>query len=519
MPVIIQPDMTKIDESTEFKYPVHPDPVLDQQPLPTLTKGSRGTTRAAKLKLRAQLQRENEVGAERAGRAAQYAGMVRDENQLDMFDQPPLAADEPTAEPLGDIQAQIEDLKDPDSPRKGVYLSAANIENLRRIGGFEQVRGAGVPLANFDGKGGTLIAKDRAAADELIALRDENAGDMQEVLGLATGSGSGKPAGAQIVVQQRDLDGNVTRESLVATDQEADTLAAQWEQEPDRETRILSSAAALRRREQRIRDDRRGLEQTRETRKVVRSATDIIDEELGDSPEAQSARTVIGNKPLSENQAARRLLKYAQAREERVRKRRIEGLDDPRERDFGSPEKNARYRELFVEYLTQLQVQDNAQVAEDTLKARAKAQTLREQLITFLKLNKSDTAATRVARAAQRISPEESAKIRRASPATKRADTPESVIDEMPEMSRGEVRGLSGTELDVAFTRAANYLSGLRAARTEIEDKQLPQAGMREYMPVGKTFEELVAKYSTESERKKLVLRAQRVKRMRRFQR
>lgn len=29
MPVVIQPDMTKIDESTEFKYPVHPDPVLD----------------------------------------------------------------------------------------------------------------------------------------------------------------------------------------------------------------------------------------------------------------------------------------------------------------------------------------------------------------------------------------------------------------------------------------------------------------------------------------------------------
>jgi hypothetical protein len=29
MPVVIQPDMTKIDERTEFKYPVHPNPELD----------------------------------------------------------------------------------------------------------------------------------------------------------------------------------------------------------------------------------------------------------------------------------------------------------------------------------------------------------------------------------------------------------------------------------------------------------------------------------------------------------
>ena len=29
LPVVIQPDMTKIDESTEFKYPVHPNPELD----------------------------------------------------------------------------------------------------------------------------------------------------------------------------------------------------------------------------------------------------------------------------------------------------------------------------------------------------------------------------------------------------------------------------------------------------------------------------------------------------------
>ena len=31
LPVVIQPDMTKVDESTEFKYPIHPNPELDMK--------------------------------------------------------------------------------------------------------------------------------------------------------------------------------------------------------------------------------------------------------------------------------------------------------------------------------------------------------------------------------------------------------------------------------------------------------------------------------------------------------
>src|SRR5690606_1675214 len=76
--------------------------------------------------------------------------------------------DEPSAEPPSDLVAQLEDLQDPDSPRRGVYLSRATIASLRQSGAFGRVRGVGVPLANFDGKGGTLIAKNRPVAEELI---------------------------------------------------------------------------------------------------------------------------------------------------------------------------------------------------------------------------------------------------------------------------------------------------------------------------------------------------------------
>src|SRR5690606_28595212 len=96
----------------------------------------------------------------------------------------PLTPDVPSAEPIGDLRAQLEDLADPDSPRLGVYLSPAN---MQQVGDIPTV---GVPLADFDGKGGTLIAKDRATADELLAMRDQGI-EMQQILGLATGAGGG----------------------------------------------------------------------------------------------------------------------------------------------------------------------------------------------------------------------------------------------------------------------------------------------------------------------------------------
>jgi hypothetical protein len=237
------------------------------------------------------------------------APTFRDENQTEMFPpEGPQMPDTPSAEPLGDLLAQLEELSDPDSDRLGVYLAPANIDQLRADGTFEQVRGVGVPLANFDGKGGTLIARDRGVAEQLLALRDEGS-DMQEVLGLATGAGLGKPAG-DIAVQQRDEQGNVVRESLVASPEEADALAQAYET-PGRESVILSAPMAIRRREQRLRAESRQAGATKDEQTTKRRARQIIEQELGDGDVADLALRTIGQGALSDEAAARRLVDRA----------------------------------------------------------------------------------------------------------------------------------------------------------------------------------------------------------------
>lgn len=237
------------------------------------------------------------------------APTFRDENQQELFPQEgPQMPDQPSAEPLGDLLAQMEELSDPDSDRLGVYLSAANIDQLRRDQTFEQVRGGGVPLANFDGKGGTLIARDRETAQELISLRDSGA-DMQELLGLATGAGVGKPAGADIAVQQRDEQGNVVRESLVSTPEEADALAQSFEK-PGYTSAILSAPMAIRRRNQRIKEESRQAVAATEEKQTTRRARGIIENTLAGDVADLAMRT-IGRGALSDEAAARRLVEAA----------------------------------------------------------------------------------------------------------------------------------------------------------------------------------------------------------------
>lgn len=225
-------------------------------------------------------------------RAAQdTAGMVRDPRQQDMFSQPQQMADQPSAEPIGDLNAQLEDLRDPDSPRLAVYLSAAN---MQQIGDVPTV---GVPLADFDGKGGTLIARNRAVANELLSLRDEGH-DMQQILGLATGAGTGKQAGAEIAVQQRDEKGNVVRESLVATPEEADELATSFD-EPGREGVVLSAGQAIRRREQRI----AGEQQQSRTQNIMKTARRRVDDE-DENIKARAARVAVLQDQLKSSEQA-----------------------------------------------------------------------------------------------------------------------------------------------------------------------------------------------------------------------
>jgi hypothetical protein len=202
-------------------------------------------------------------------RAERYAGTVVDPRQQDMFSEPALTPDVPSAEPIADLNAQLADLADPDSNRLGVYLSPAN---MQQVGELPTV---GVPLANFDQKGGTLIARDNRAARELLELRDQGV-DMQEILGLATGAGGGKPLGADIAVQQRDEQGNVVRESLVAAPEEAEALAESFDQ-PGREGVVLSAGMAIKRRAQRIAAEQQATQQRTIEKRARRGVEDVVE--------------------------------------------------------------------------------------------------------------------------------------------------------------------------------------------------------------------------------------------------
>ena len=132
---------------------------------------------------------------------------------------PPPTADQPTAEPVSDIQAQLNDMVA--GNRDAVFLSPEQEQAPDTL-----PEGA-VALPNFDGKGGTLIAKDEGVAQGATAAREAGV-DMQEIIGSLTRAGKGKPAEGGPVVQLRDAEGNVARESMVATMEEAQALQQEW---------------------------------------------------------------------------------------------------------------------------------------------------------------------------------------------------------------------------------------------------------------------------------------------------
>ncbi len=131
----------------------------------------------------------------------------------------------PSAEPVSDILAQVEDLQNSD--RRAVYLSKPNLDNLRAAGELQNVLKSGVAINNFDSLGGALIAKNPQTANELIEMRESEAGTLEEIIGLATGAGTGKPRGAQEVLQKVNAKGDVIRERLVAPG-EADRVMREW---------------------------------------------------------------------------------------------------------------------------------------------------------------------------------------------------------------------------------------------------------------------------------------------------
>lgn len=360
-----------------------------------------------------------------------------DENQPDLFrDQPvpgqlttrtnrPMlagSADHPSAEPFGDIRAQLKDLADPNHERGGVYLSADNIARLRRDGLLDQIRASAgdqaVPMVNFDEKGGTLIAKDQAHADEYAHYRDAKVGDMQEILGHATGAGSGKPDNGNFIVQQHDDQGNVTRETGVATEQEAHQLAQQYaDVARGRTAQVTTASAAVLRRAQLIGFEHEQVQRTQSEKGASRAVSTAVERNVsrGDllraRAESAAHRDLASGQeshPVSREEAAGRLTAEARKLQNEVRSRswRGAGFPDPDDVVFHSPDAQRQYEELDRELAGMQVMRNTARSEADIARARTGLGITENRVASFLKANPHETTARQVGRAALEVSPE-----------------------------------------------------------------------------------------------------------------
>lgn len=151
--------------------------------------------------------------------------------------------DQPSAEPPGDLQAQMEDLIA--GNRDAVYISPD--QDPRTY----SVPDTLIEMEDVDGRGGSLIVRDEQTALDARA-RISQGESRQAVIGSLVGAGEGKPTNpASRVVQLLDEQGNVVRESVVATPAEAEALGVAWSKEKENKGRrvaIMSPREALERR-------------------------------------------------------------------------------------------------------------------------------------------------------------------------------------------------------------------------------------------------------------------------------
>ena len=195
--------------------------------------------------------------------------------------------DEPTAEPLIDLQAQLDDMRT-SGERRAVYYSPAQQERP------DPPEGA-IVIEDFDRKGGTLVTRDLETADYALDQQTEGR-DMQELIGELTLAGQGKPAipdGSAYVVQRRTPEGAVQRESVVATPEEASALQIQWGEG----TVITGVAEAVQRRADLIQGA------ARDANLSAQLVADVINRESGGNPDAVSSAGAMGLMQLMEGTA------------------------------------------------------------------------------------------------------------------------------------------------------------------------------------------------------------------------
>lgn len=197
------------------------------------------------------------------------------------------AADTPTAEPVLDLEAQLEDLTS-DSERRAVYYSPEQKQYP------DPPKGA-IVIEDFDDKGGVLVAKDLETAD--YALSQQSSGrNLQEIIGELTLSGSGKPNipdDQALVVQKQTPNGAVQRESVVATPEEAAALQIEWGEG----TVITGVPEAVRRRASMIQGA------ARDANLSAQLVANVMTQESGGHQYARSGAGAIGLMQLMEGTA------------------------------------------------------------------------------------------------------------------------------------------------------------------------------------------------------------------------
>jgi hypothetical protein len=430
----------------------------------------------------------------------------------------PVAADQPSAEPLADIQAQLQDMADPASDREGVFLSADNLARLQADQVRDLIGEVGVHIPNFDGEGGLLIAENDAVAQSAIELRNEGF-PMQYILGQLTRAGLAKPVPeGQAVVQLRDDAGNVIRETVTATEDEAYALADQWGENAV----VMTPAASVARRQRLIAAEREQLGVEREEREAGRRAERAI-EELPAEVQAEAEEAVRGAKKPS--RAAARLVGLAVKKGAVEERQRIGGFFPPDALEFANEVLEQRYRGVWEQLVENQLKQEEITAGVATRKSKARREKLTKQegelferLGKIRQLAKPKRKTTRVVKAAKKIdvsvvsalAPEVSKKATEIDKSRR-----DYLAEDFIPLERDEIDALEGTELTEAFANASYWLSGLwrdlklspewRADHPNATDQEI---AAELHKGKGDPFEALIAKYTTPGQQKKLIRRA-----------
>lgn len=240
----------------------------------------------------------------------------------------------PSAEPTGDIMAQLNDMEQSED-RRGVYLSRANLAHLKQVGKLDEVLKRGVPIRNFDNLGGILLAKDGAAASELAELKDTDAGTLDEILGYATAAGRGKqPGKAQLVAQLTDDNMNVVRERLI-TPEEKQQVISEWGEE----VRFVPLKDALARRRELTSKERRTDTTPQDVAQSKGKVTELFAGPMLESKRDRAGRLIESDPDITEEEVGEKLIQSAAvtAAEERG-KRKFADVPNPDELLFRGKE-------------------------------------------------------------------------------------------------------------------------------------------------------------------------------------